>query len=73
MRAKIQGVVELEAVVLENGTIGEVRVVKSLDKAYGLDQEAMNAAKKWLFRPGVDPNGKPVATIVTLILEFRLH
>jgi len=73
MRAKIQGIVELEAVVLENGTIGEVRVVKSLDKAYGLDQEAITAAKKWLFRPGVDPNGKAVATIVTLILEFRLH
>lgn len=73
MRAKIQGIVELEAVVLENGTIGQVRVVKSLDKVFGLDQEAITAARKWLFRPGVDPSGKPVATIVTLILEFRLH
>jgi len=73
MRAKIQGVVELEAVVLENGTVGEVRVMKSLDKMFGLDQEAIAAAKRWLFRPGTDPTGKPVATIVTLILEFRLH
>jgi len=73
MRAKIQGIVELEVVVLENGTVGEIRVQKSLDKQFGLDQEAIAAAKKWLFRPGQDPNGKPVATIVTLILEFRLH
>lgn len=73
MRAKIQGLCVLEVVVLENGTVGEVRVVKSLDKQFGLDQEAMAAARKWLFRPGVDPNGKAVSTIVTLELEFRLH
>jgi TonB family protein len=73
MRAKVQGSVELEAVILENGTVGEVRIMKSLDKVFGLDQEAITAARKWLFRPGIGPDGKPVATIVTLILEFRLH
>jgi len=31
MRAKIQGDVELEAVVRPDGTVGDVRVVKSLD------------------------------------------
>ncbi len=73
MRAKVQGSVELEAVILPNGTVGEVRIMKSLDKVFGLDQEAIVAARKWLFRPGIGPDGKPVATIVTLILEFRLH
>jgi protein TonB len=73
MRAKIQGVVELEAVVLPNGTIGEVRIMKPLDKQYGLDQEAISAAKQWLFRPGTDKDGKPIPVIVTIILEFRLH
>ncbi|HXT70082.1 MAG TPA: energy transducer TonB [Vicinamibacterales bacterium] len=73
MRAKIQGQVELEIIVLENGTVGDVRVTKSLDRTYGLDQAAMEAAKKWLFKPGVDRDGKPVATRVGLVLEFRLH
>jgi protein TonB len=73
MRAKVQGAVELEAVVMPNGTIGDVRVTKSLDKAFGLDLEAIKASKGWLFRPGTGPDGKPVAVIVTLILEFRLH
>lgn len=73
MRAKIQGVVELEAVVMPNGLIGDVRVTKSLDKQFGLDQEAIKAAKLWLFRPGTDRDGKPVPVLVTLILEFRLH
>jgi TonB family protein len=72
MRAKIQGTVELEAVVEPNGTVKQVRVTKSLDKQFGLDHEAMLAATKWLFRPGYK-DGKPVAVLVTLILEFRLH
>jgi protein TonB len=72
MRAKIQGTVELEAVVEPNGTITQVRVIKSLDKQFGLDIEAMNAARKWVFRPGT-LQGKPVPVIITLILEFRLH
>jgi len=72
MRAKIQGVVELDVVVLENGTVGDVRIAKSLDKTFGLDQEAIIAARKWLFRPGTR-QGQPVPIIVRLILEFRLH
>jgi len=72
MRAKLQGAVELEIVVKEDGTVGEVRVTKSLDRASGLDDAAMEAAKKWLFSPGLK-DGKPVATRVGLVLEFRLH
>jgi protein TonB len=72
MRAKIQGLVELEAVVLPNGTIGDVRIVKSLDARYGLDQEAIRAARAWLFKPARH-KGEAVPMLVTLILEFRLH
>jgi len=72
MRAKIQGMVELEIVVLETGKVGEVRVIKSLDRASGLDDAAVAAAKKWTFIPGMK-DGKPVATRVTMQLEFRLH
>ncbi|HUF48374.1 MAG TPA: energy transducer TonB [Vicinamibacterales bacterium] len=72
MRAKIQGLVELEAVVLPNGTVGDVRIVKSLDARYGLDQEALRAARAWLFEPARH-KGEAVSMLVTLILEFRLH
>ena len=72
MRAKLQGAVELEIVVKEDGTVGDVRVTKSLDRASGLDDAAIAAAKQWLFSPGVK-DGKPVATRVGLVLEFRLH
>jgi len=72
MRAKLQGAVELEIVVLPDGTVGDVRVVKSLDRASGLDDAAVDAAKKWRFKPGMK-DGKPVATKVLMSLEFRLH
>ena len=72
MRAKVQGEVHLEAVVQTNGLLSDIRVIKSLDRTYGLDQAAVEAAKKWLFRPG-QKDGKAVAVHVQLILEFRLH
>ena len=72
MRAKIQGEVWLDVIVMPDGTIGDVRVAKSLDRTWGLDLEAMKAAKLWRFQPSRF-QGKPVPVQVTLILEFRLH
>jgi protein TonB len=72
MRAKIQGVVELEAVVGTNGVITEVRISKSLDRAFGLDEEAIKTAKQWLFRPGRF-QGQAVPVVVIIQMEFRLH
>jgi periplasmic protein TonB len=73
MRAKIQGNVELEVVVLADGSVGDVRVTKSLDRVYGLDQEAIKAAKRWQFVPATDRSGQPVPIVVTLVLTFTIH
>lgn len=71
MRAKIQGTVVLDAVIKADGTVGDVRVKRSLDRANGLDQAAINAAKQWLFRPATK-DGKPVDILVTLEVDFRI-
>jgi TonB family protein len=68
---KIQGMVQLDAVVLEDGTVGEVTVTKSLDDTYGLDQAAVAALKQWLFKPG-QKDGKPVPVLVTVEMSFTL-
>lgn len=72
MRAKVQGSVLVEAVVLPDGTVGDVRVVRSLDNVFGLDQEALKAAKQWKFVPGTR-FGQPVAVLVTIELTFTLR
>lgn len=72
MRAKVQGVVLLECVVLADGTVGEVKIVKSLDKVFGLDEQAIKAAKAWRFLPG-RRFGEPVPVLVTIELTFTLR
>jgi protein TonB len=72
MRAKVQGTVLIEAVVLPDGTVGQVQVVRSLDTVFGLDQEAIKAAKQWRFAPGTRM-GQPVAVLVTIELTFTLR
>jgi TonB family protein len=73
MRLKLQGEVTLEVEILANGTVGNVRVKKSLDRTHGLDQEAMRVAKLWLFRPALDRQGKSVPVLAEIIISFNLH
>jgi protein TonB len=67
----IQGTVRLDAVVLADGTVGEVRVTQSLDSKYGLDDQAVKAMKQWLFKPG-SKDGKAVAVRVDVEMTFTL-
>ncbi len=72
MRAKVQGEVLLRCVVLPDGTVGRVEIIKSLDGVFGLDQEAIKAARQWRFVPG-SRLGEPVAVRVTIALDFTLR
>jgi len=72
MRAKVQGTVWLQCVVMPDGTVGQVQITKSLDSTFGLDQEAIKAAKQWRFKPGMR-QGEPVPVLVTIELTFTLR
>lgn len=72
MRAKVQGAVWLECIVMPDGSVGNIRVTRSLDSVFGLDQEAIKAARQWKFVPGVR-EGKPVPVLVTIELTFTLR
>lgn len=71
-QAGIQGVVRLRAVVEPDGHVDRIRVTKSLDSVYGLDQAAIEAASRWKFSPATK-DGKPVRVWIEMELEFRLH
>ncbi len=72
MRAKVQGTVWLECIVMPDGTVGDVRVTRSLDSVFGLDQEAIKAARQWKFVPGMR-EGEPVPVLITIELTFTLR
>ena len=72
MRAKVQGIVLLECVVLVTGTVGNCSVKRSLDQTFGLDTEAVKAARQWRFVPGTR-FGEPVPVLVSIELSFTLR
>jgi TonB family protein len=71
MRAKVTGTVKLEAVVKPDGTVGEVRVVRSLDRKFGLDDSAVKSAKQYRFTPGTK-DGMAVPVLVSFEVQFTL-
>lgn len=71
-QAKIEGVVVVDCVVQSDGTVGQVHVVRSLDKVHGLDAEAVIAAKLHVFEPGTK-DGRPIPVVVRLTFTFTLR
>jgi len=72
MRAKVQGTVIMSAVVLPDGTVTDISIVRSLDQSFGLDEEAKKSAAQWRFRPGM-LKGEPVAVRIQIELDFNLR
>jgi periplasmic protein TonB len=68
-RAKIEGIVIIEAVIDRSGNVTEARVLKAL--SFGLDQQALNAILAWKFKPGT-LNGQPVPVYYNLTVNFQI-
>jgi periplasmic protein TonB len=68
-KAKLQGVVMLYAEVDTNGRLRNIRVTRGL--GLGLEEKAIEAVKRWLFRPGTR-DGKPVVAAAAIELNFHL-
>jgi len=69
-RQSIVGNVVLEIVVRRDGTVGSLRVIRSLGA--GLDERAVEAVRQWRFGPA-RRQGAPVDVIVEVSVEFRLR
>jgi TonB family protein len=67
---KVQGTCVLALTVDEQGAVRDVHVTRSLDKR--LDQNAVDAVKQWKFKPAMR-DGKPVAVLTSVEIDFRLY
>lgn len=68
-KARVAGVVILEAVINKQGEVEQVKVLKGLP--FGLSERAEEAVKQWKFKPGT-LNGEPVEVIFNLTVNFKL-
>jgi len=69
-KAKFQGTCVLWLVVGADGKPRDIKVARTL--GLGLDEKAIEAVKNWRFEPGMK-DGKPVATMVNVEVDFRLY
>ena len=68
-KSKIQGVVILYVEIDPTGTPSNIKVTRHLDA--GLDDKAIEAVKKWKFKPGMR-NGQAVTVAASIEINFRL-
>jgi TonB family protein len=70
-RARVEGVVTIQAIVRRDGSVGSARVIHRLGS--GLDEAALNTVvNDWRFKPG-NLNGRPVEVRTTIDIIFRLN
>ena len=69
-KAKIAGVVIVEAIIDKDGNVDKAKVLKGL--SMGLSEAAVEAVRKWKFKPGT-MNGEPVDVIFDLTVNFTLQ
>ena len=70
-RAKYQGVCLISMIVDTNGNPQNPRVVRSL--GMGLDEKALEAVRKYKFKPAMKDGKTPVPVMITVEVNFRLY
>lgn len=63
----VSGVVMVKVTIDEQGNVTATAVAKSSNA--GFDQFAMDAVKKWKFKPGLQ-DGNPISMTVTIPIKF---
>jgi protein TonB len=71
MKVKVQGVVELVAVITADGRVTDVHVAKGL--GLGLDEKAIEAVRRWRLNPAMGPDKKPAAVRQIIEVTFQLY
>jgi protein TonB len=67
--SRVEGVVILEAVIAEDGSVQDVRVLRSKPL---LDDAAVEAVRHWRFTPTL-LGGQPVPVVMTVTVSFMLN
>ena len=69
-QARLQGTAVLRAEIGPDGSVRQVRVLQAL--GMGLDEKAVEAVRRWRFRPGLKKS-QPVTAWAVVEVRFRLE
>ena len=70
-RARVEGTVILMIVILADGSVGEIEVVRSPDPLWGFDLAAVQSVRHWRYTPAL-MHGRPVAVYAQVLVEFTI-
>ena len=71
-QARLQGYAHVYVEVQADGTTSAEHMMVAHGLGMGLDQKAIEAVNKWTFTPA-QINGKPMAWVADVLVEFRLN
>ena len=71
-RAQLEGSVILQAVIVRDGTVEEIRVLRCSTPGVGFEQAAVDAVRIWRYRPA-EQNGRRVDVYFTVKVDFVLQ
>ena len=69
-KARMEGIVILEAIITASGSVEEVKVLKSANPL--LDASAVRAVQQWKYKPAT-LNGRAVRVYLTVTVTFNIH
>ena len=67
--ARVQGLVIIEATIGPDGKVQDARILRSNPL---LDEAALDAVRQWEYTPTL-LNGRPIAIVMTVTVDFRLR
>jgi protein TonB len=70
--ARLEGNVILQAIIHDDGTVGEIEVLRTNRPNMGFEEAAMEAVSQWRYKPALQ-NGRPVEVYFTVFVNFTLH
>jgi protein TonB len=69
LQSRVGGIVDLEAVIDEEGNVTDVQVIKG---HMLLQKAAMDAVRQWKYTPTVQ-NGEPIKVIAKIQVIFKIE
>lgn len=71
-RSRANGAVVLQAVIASDGKVSDVCVIEARPEGLGFAEASIDAVRRWRYEPPMK-DGKPVAALTTVVVEFYIR